>query len=218
VDKIIAASILSADFTCLGKQLVESEKAGIGWIHFDVMDGHFVPNISFGIPVLASIRGSSKLTFDVHLMISDPARYVNAFRDAGADIITVHVEACSDIQDCLLKIRESGAKVGLSINPGTSVDEGLPYLGEVDLVLFMGVEPGFGGQKFNPQVLEKISTARNAIDAGGFKTLIQVDGGVNLDTAADISMAGCDVFVAGSFIYDHPEGISRATQILREKI
>jgi ribulose-phosphate 3-epimerase len=216
--KLIAASILSADFKRLGEEIRGAERAGVDWIHFDVMDGCFVPNISFGIPVLASIRDATKMPFDVHLMILDPQRYVSAFRQAGADIITVHAEACVDLPGCVDAILKTGAKAGVSINPQTPHDKIIPLLPKLDLLLFMGVEPGFGGQRFDASVLDKIRQARKAVDERRLKALIEVDGGVNEETAADISKAGADVFVAGSYIFTHRKGISQAVSELRKRI
>jgi ribulose-phosphate 3-epimerase len=216
--KLISASILSADFSNLGQQIRDAEKAGVDWLHFDVMDGSFVPNISFGIPVLKSIRPVSHMVFDVHLMIDNPLRYVSEFRDCGADVITVHLEAEKDIKKCLKKIRDSGAKAGISIKPGTAVERIYPLLPFVDLVLFMGVEPGFGGQKFNPKVLPKIKKLKKRLVEDDADVMVEVDGGVNSDTIAAISLAGADVFVAGSYIFGNKSGIRAAVSAIREKI
>jgi ribulose-phosphate 3-epimerase len=218
VKKIISASILSADFKSLGVDLRAAEEAGVDWIHFDVMDGAFVPNISFGIPVLASIREATKLPFDVHLMILDPLRYAKHFRQAGADIITVHAEATPDLPAALEEIRKSGAKAGVSLNPKTPFEMVRQHLPLTDLLLIMAVEPGFGGQSFDTSVLPKINEARKAIDRSGCKTLIEVDGGVNDKTAKAISDAGCDAIVAGSYIFKHPKGIAYSTETLRKSI
>jgi len=216
--KLIAASILSADFSRLGEELKAAESAGADWVHFDVMDGRFVPNISFGIPVLESIRPVSRLTFDVHLMIAEPQKYVAQFRKAGADYITVHAEACEDLVACLRGIRRLGAKAGVSLNPKTPVEKALQAIPDADLILFMGVEPGFGGQKFDETVIPKIKAARKAVDAGKHRALIEVDGGVNDETAEAISKAGADVFVAGSYLFKNKQGLKHAIAELRKRI
>ena len=171
---ILAPSILSADFKILGEQLKLTEEAGAEYIHFDVMDGMFVPSISFGMPVLASIKGATTQTLDVHLMVTEPIRYVEEFVKAGADIVTVHYEACEDLQATIDKIHAAGAKVGISIKPKTPVEVLLPYLDQAEMFLIMSVEPGFGGQAFIPESLERISELRNLLNEKGLTTDIEM--------------------------------------------
>ncbi|MBU0762536.1 MAG: ribulose-phosphate 3-epimerase [Candidatus Altiarchaeota archaeon] len=218
MSKMISASILSADFSCLGEEIKKAETAGVDWLHIDVMDGVFVPNISIGLPVIDSMRKVTKLFFDVHLMIVEPERYISYFRQAGANLITVHFESTKDVKVAIAEVKKSGAKVGVSLKPETPFEEIEPLLQELDLVLFMGVEPGFGGQRFNPNVITKIKTARAVIDKRGLKTLIEVDGGVNEETIPNLSKAGVDVFVAGSYIFSNPKGVAYAISKLRDLI
>lgn len=200
---IVSPSLLSANFLELGKELKNMEEAGAEWIHFDVMDGHFVPNISFGIPVLKSISHAHNMFNDIHIMISDPLFYGPKFVDAGADLVTFHYEAVNEdeIELVIKAIKEKGAKVGLSIKPKTEVNKILKYLDELDLVLVMSVEPGFGGQSFMENSLEKIRVLREEIDRRHLKTLIEVDGGINNETGRRCVEAGVDVLVAGSYLF-----------------
>ena len=198
---ILAPSILSADFKILGEQLKLTEEAGAEYIHFDVMDGMFVPSISFGMPVLASIKGATSQTLDVHLMVTEPIRYVEEFVKAGADIVTVHYEACEDVRATLEKIRECGMKTGLSISPDTPVEVLREFLGEVDMFLIMTVHPGFGGQKYIDECTDKIRTLRQTITDRGLDVKLQIDGGVNLDNLTMNIEAGADVIVAGSAVF-----------------
>ena len=197
----ISPSILASDFTRLGQEIASVEQAGAEMLHLDVMDGIFVPNISFGIPVIASARKASKMFFDVHLMISEPIRYINDFAKAGADLITVHAEACEDLAATLKAIRDLGLKAGLSIKPATPVEAIREYLEYCDLVLVMSVEPGFGGQKFMPIATEKIAELSSLKASLGLSFEIEVDGGINEQTAKLCTDAGATVLVAGSSVF-----------------
>jgi ribulose-phosphate 3-epimerase len=198
----IAPSILSADFTRLGQEIQAVAEAGADWIHVDVMDGHFVPNITMGPLVVEAVRRSTSLPLDIHLMISDPDRYIADFAAAGADYISVQVEVCLHLHRTVHLIRENGAKAGAVLNPATPVSALDLILGDLDFVLVMSVNPGFGGQRFIPATLVKIRQLRSRIDAAGLATLIQVDGGVNAGTIAGIADAGADIFVAGSAVFN----------------
>lgn len=198
---ILAPSVLAADFKVLGEQIMLTEENGAEYLHFDVMDGMFVPSISFGIPVLKSIRSATKQVMDVHLMIQEPIRYAEAFRDAGADILTVHLEACEDILSTIKKIRECNMKAGLSICPETDVKKVEKLLDKIDMLLIMSVHPGFGGQSFIPDSLEKIRTARAMAKEQGLKLDIQVDGGIYHRNVRDVLDAGVNVVVAGSAVF-----------------
>lgn len=201
----IAPSILSADFSKLGEEIRAVEKAGADLIHIDVMDGMFVPNITIGPLVIESLRQETSLPFDVHLMIEAPERYIAAFRSAGSDYITVHVEACRHLNRILHQIRESGAKAGVSLNPATPaccIEQVLP---DLDMVLVMTVNPGFGGQKFISSMLDKIAAVRRMIDSTGRKILLEVDGGATLENAAQIKNAGADILVGGASVFNSPD-------------
>lgn len=195
---ILSPSILAADFSKLGEQVKQAENGGADWLHIDVMDGHFVPNISFGVPVMQSVRGITKLVFDVHLMIEYPSKYIEAFVKAGADIITVHAEIPDDVEKCIDMIHLLGKKAGISINPDTPASAVEKYLGKVDMVLIMSVYPGFGGQKYITDVNEKISEIR-AMTGDAF--YIQVDGGIGAGNIADVLASGANVIVAGSSVF-----------------
>ena len=198
---VLAPSILSADFKVLGEQLKVTEAAGAEYIHFDVMDGIFVPSISFGMPVLSCIKGYTSQILDAHLMITEPIRYVEEFAKAGADIITVHLEACEDLQATIDKIHASGVKAGISIKPKTPVEAFVPYLDQADMFLVMSVEPGFGGQAFIPESLDRIRELRKMLDEKGLKTDIEVDGGIYHANVAEVLDAGANIMVSGSGIF-----------------
>jgi ribulose-phosphate 3-epimerase len=212
----LAPSILSADFARLGEQIAEAVRAGADYIHVDVMDGHFVPNITIGPAVVASIRRVTSLPLDVHLMIEHPERYISDFANAGADIITVHVEATPHLQATIRSIKELGARAGVSLNPPTPVVAVEEFLRHVDLVLVMSVNPGFGGQSFIPETLPKIAAVRRLLDDRGLAAELEVDGGINADNAPDVVRAGATVLVAGNSIFRAKEGISGAIRRLRE--
>lgn len=199
--KLIAPSILSADFARLGEEIKAVEAAGADWIHVDVMDGHFVPNITIGPLVVKAARQSTRLPLDVHLMIDNPDRYVADFAKAGADLLAVQVEACTHLHRTVQMIRESGVRPGVVLNPTTPLSSIEWILEDVDFVMLMSVNPGFGGQQFIPATLPKIRRLREMINARNLPTLIEIDGGVNAKTIGDIAAAGADVFVAGSAIY-----------------
>ncbi|WP_422123552.1 ribulose-phosphate 3-epimerase [Planococcus sp. X10-3] len=210
----IAPSILAANFAKLGEEVAEVEKAGADWIHIDVMDGHFVPNISFGAVVMEAIRPLTKLPFDVHLMIENADRYVEDFAKAGADYITVHVEASPHLHRTIQLIRSFGVKPGVVLNPHTPVEAILPVLEDIDLVLFMTVNPGFGGQKFIESVLPKVEQLAQIIKDKGLDIDIEIDGGINEETIVACAKAGANVFVAGSAIYGN---VDRAAALQRIK-
>ena len=197
----LSPSILSADFYKLGEDIRQTEENGAEYLHFDVMDGVFVPSISFGMPVLASIKPLVKQVMDTHLMITEPIRYVEAFAKAGADILTIHYEACEDVRATLEKIRECGMKTGLSISPDTPVEVLREFLGEVDMFLIMTVYPGFGGQKLIPETLDKVRELRGMLNERGLETDIQVDGGIYASNIKDALDAGANVIVAGSAVF-----------------
>jgi len=199
--KIIAPSILSADSSRLSEEIAAVEKAGADWIHIDVMDGHFVPNITLGPAIISTLRKTTKLPFDVHLMIENPERYIESFSQAGADIITVHVEAANHLHRTIDIIKKAGKKAGVSLNPATPLMQIEEILPDIDLLLIMTVNPGFGGQQFIKTSLPKIARAKKMLEGLPYKTLLEVDGGVNLKNIGDIAQAGADVMVAGAAIF-----------------
>ena len=218
MEYILAPSILAADFKELGRQMKSTEDNGAGYLHFDVMDGMFVPSISFGMPVLASIQGVTDQVMDVHLMVQEPIRYIEAFKQAGADLVTIHLEACKDVRASIQKIRECGLKAGLFICPETPAEKIEHLLAEIDMLLVMSVHPGFGGQKFIPESLDKIRRIRKMIEEQKLNVDIQVDGGIYLSNVREVLHAGANVIVAGSAVFNgNPAENTRAfMEILRE--
>ena len=210
----IAPSILSADFAALGEDIRKVEQAGAHMLHVDVMDGHFVPNITIGPPVVRSIKGVTKLPLDVHLMITDPDQYIPAFVEAGANILTVHAEATVHLDRTLNFIRSQKVGVGVSINPATPVTAVEHALDLADMLLIMTVNPGFGGQKFSPYTLEKIRYARQIIEERQYRCVIEVDGGIDTDKVADVVKAGAEVLVAGSAIFQAPDPARKIKEML----
>ncbi len=198
---MIAPSILSADFSKLGEEIEAVTHAGADWLHIDVMDGRFVPNITFGSPVISAVRDATDIPFDVHLMIVEPEKYINDFAKAGADLISVHVEACLHLHRTIEMIKNAGCRPGVALNPATDLSTVEWILEDLDFVLLMSVNPGFGGQKYIPSVTGKIAALKNMIRKTGKEILIQVDGGINSNTIGEAAAAGCDVFVAGSAVF-----------------
>lgn len=218
MEKYLSPSILAADFTILGQQVAEIEAAGSQFVHLDMMDGMFVPSISFGMPIIESLRPHSNMVFDAHMMVVDPERYIKQVREAGADIISVHVEACKDVKAVLLAIKELGAKPGLAFNPETPVETLREYLPYVYEVVLMSVHPGFGGQAFIPSSIEKIEELSRLRKELGLDFYIEVDGGVKLDNVEEVLKAGADIIVAGSAVFGEniPEKTKGFLDILKK--
>jgi ribulose-phosphate 3-epimerase len=215
---LIAPSILSADFTRLGEEIHEAEAAGADWIHVDVMDGHFVPNLTMGPFIVEACRRVTSLPLDVHLMVSNPGSLLEAFASAGADHLTVHVETCPDLEGILARIHTLGCKAGVTLNPATTVDALEPALSLVDLVLVMTVHPGYSGQAFKAEMLAKIRQVRGRLDELGITAWLEVDGGVAEDNIAVLKDAGADVFVAAKAIFLHSQGIHAGVRSLRRAL
>jgi ribulose-phosphate 3-epimerase len=214
----IAPSILSCDFGRLAEEIAAAQEAGADWIHVDVMDGHFVPNITVGPMIARAARRATGLTLDVHLMIEAPDRYLAAFAQAGADVLTVHQEACPHLHRTLQAVRELGRKAGVALNPATPVEAVRDVLPLVDLLLVMSVHPGFGGQAYIPGSTEKVRRARALLDAGGSVAELEVDGGVDAGNAGELAAAGATVLVAGSAVFGHPGGARGGIQAIRSAL
>jgi len=214
----LAPSILSADFARLGEQVAEATKGGADYIHIDVMDGHFVPQITVGAPVVAAIRRWTDLPLDVHLMIEAPEHQVNQFVDAGADIITVHIEACPHIHQVVQKVKESGVRVGVSLSPGTPINTLKEILSSLDLVLVMTVNPGFGGQTFIEAMLDKIAHLRAELDKRGLTAELEVDGGINAEIAPRVVRAGARVLVTGAAVFNSGQTVAKALKRIRASL
>lgn len=212
--RIISPSMLAADFGRLEQETIMLERSEAQWIHIDVMDGCFVPNISYGFPVIEAIRRHSRKVLDVHLMITQPERYVERFVSSGSDMVTIHIEATDKIAECIELIKTKGAKAGISIKPATEVETLRPYINDIDLVLVMSVEPGFGGQKFIESTFEKVIELRKMIQESGSSALIEVDGGVSAKNSVALFEAGADAVVAGSAVFNAPDPAAEIVKML----
>jgi ribulose-phosphate 3-epimerase len=215
---ILAASILAADFTRLGEALQQVQEGGADWIHIDVMDGHFVPVLTMGTPIVEACRRATSLPLDVHLMVDDPESLIPSFVRAGADSITVHVEAVSHLHRCLESTRRQGVRVGVALNPATPIAAVEEALGDTDLVLVMTVDPGYSGQPLIPATLDKVRRLRDRLQAAGSTARLEVDGGINPDTAPEAARQGADVFVAAQGIFGHPHGVAAGVRALRASL
>jgi len=214
----LAPSILSADFARLGEQVAEATKAGADYIHVDVMDGHFVPNITIGAPVVASLRSWTDLPLDVHLMIEHPEQYISDLVNSGANIITVHVEACPHLHRIIQSIKEAQVKTGVALNPATPLSSVEEIISHVDLILLMSVNPGFGGQVFIPETLEKVARLRRMLDDKDLNAELEVDGGITIDNAPNLVKAGASVLAIGNSVFKAKVGINQALQNIREAV
>ena len=215
---VLSSSILSADFSRLGEEIATVESAGVDWIHVDVMDGHFVPNITMGPFIVETCRRITKLPLDVHLMIENPERYIEAFAKAGASGLTVHVETCPDIRSTLKKIKSLGCKAGAVLNPETPVGAVQPALMEADLILVMSVHPGYSGQSFMPESIPRVSEIRKKLDALRSSAWLEVDGGIDVETLPEMKEAGATAFVAATAIFKNPRGPAEGVRALRAKL